>query len=236
MLVEDGRAVGVEYQRDGRLERARARREIILSAGALASPKLLMLSGIGPAEVLGEHGIAVRQELPGVGRNLQEHIYATMIYAVNIPSLNRELTPKGFVVNGLDFVVRGRGAASSPPSTPSSSGGSTSTVPRPDYEIVFGPYGMSGGTPAADAGDDIEYRHDVHELKLMTENTVMALPSISHPHARGLVTLHSAEPGRQATGRASSDRRQRGHRRADGGLSPDAGHLRVRRLPAVRRG
>jgi choline dehydrogenase len=117
-----------------------------------------------------------------------------MIYAVNVPTLNRELTPKGYVVNGLDFLVRGRGAASSSAIHAILFGRLGPSSRRPDYEVVFGPYGVSGATPGTDAGEDVEYRHDVHELKLMTENTVMALPSISHPHARGCVTLHSANP------------------------------------------
>jgi choline dehydrogenase len=68
------RAVGVEYRRGGRLAQARARREVIVSAGAINSPQLLMLSGIGNAAHLAEHGIAAQVHLPGVGENLQDHI------------------------------------------------------------------------------------------------------------------------------------------------------------------
>jgi choline dehydrogenase len=71
--LEGKRAVGVRYLRAGKEETARAESEVILACGAYDSPKLLLLSGIGPAEELQRHGIPVRHELPGVGRNLQEH-------------------------------------------------------------------------------------------------------------------------------------------------------------------
>lgn len=194
VLLDDGRAAGVEYQRGGTTRQVRARREVILSAGALASPKLLMLSGIGPGEVLGEHGIDVLADNPGVGANLQEHIYATMVYSVNIPTLNMELTPRGFLRHGLDFVLRGRGAVTVAAAHSIVFGRLPVDRGRPDYEIIFAPLGLSGATPGHDAGEDIEYRHDVNELKPMKISTCMALPSVSHPTARGRVTLHSARP------------------------------------------
>ena len=73
VLVEHGRAVGVAYVQGGREHTVRAAREVILSAGALQSPQLLMLSGIGPADHLRQHGIAVRHDLPGVGAHLHDH-------------------------------------------------------------------------------------------------------------------------------------------------------------------
>jgi choline dehydrogenase-like flavoprotein len=72
--VQGGRAVAVHYWHQGARRQARARLEVILSAGAFNSPKLLMLSGIGPGDELQRHGIAVACELPGVGQNLQEHV------------------------------------------------------------------------------------------------------------------------------------------------------------------
>jgi len=71
--IEKDRAVGVRYRMGGAIESATARREVIVSAGAFNSPKLLMLSGIGPKAELEQHGIAVKKDLPGVGENLQEH-------------------------------------------------------------------------------------------------------------------------------------------------------------------
>lgn len=74
LLIENGRAVGVEYVQDGQNRQAYADNEVILSAGAVDSPKLLMLSGIGPADTLQSHGIDVVLDLPGVGQNLQDHL------------------------------------------------------------------------------------------------------------------------------------------------------------------
>jgi choline dehydrogenase len=73
VLIHDGRAEGVVYVHDGQEREARARREVILCAGTVGSPQLLMLSGIGPAEHLRALGIPVVLDLPGVGGNLQDH-------------------------------------------------------------------------------------------------------------------------------------------------------------------
>jgi choline dehydrogenase len=80
IALEDGRATGVEYRRGGEVRHAAARREVILAAGALQSPQLLMLSGIGPASHLQAMGVAVRHDLPGVGENLQDHLQLRLIY------------------------------------------------------------------------------------------------------------------------------------------------------------
>ncbi|UWR43821.1 choline dehydrogenase [Phaeobacter inhibens] len=74
VVIEEGRAVGVEVERGGKIEVIRANAEVILAASSLNSPKLLMLSGIGPAKHLAEHGIDVVADRPGVGQNLQDHL------------------------------------------------------------------------------------------------------------------------------------------------------------------
>ena len=74
VVMEGGRAVGVEVRRRGRIETVRARCEVILAASAINTPKLLMLSGIGPADHLREHGVEVLADRPGVGGNLQDHL------------------------------------------------------------------------------------------------------------------------------------------------------------------
>ncbi len=74
VVIEDGRATGVELIRGGRTQIVRARREVVLAASSINSPKLLMLSGIGPAAHLAEHGINVVADRPGVGANLQDHL------------------------------------------------------------------------------------------------------------------------------------------------------------------
>jgi choline dehydrogenase len=80
LLLERGRAAGVEYIQDGQPRSIRARQEIIVCCGALETPKLLMLSGIGAADQLGQLGIDVVQDLPGVGQNLQDHLFVPVCY------------------------------------------------------------------------------------------------------------------------------------------------------------
>ncbi|GAB4386516.1 choline dehydrogenase [Albidovulum sp.] len=85
VVIRDGRAVGVEVERHGRVEVIGAAAEVILAASSINSPKLLMLSGIGPAAHLAEHGIAVVADRPGVGANLQDHLEIYMQYAAKQP-------------------------------------------------------------------------------------------------------------------------------------------------------
>jgi choline dehydrogenase len=80
VLVESGEARGVEYARNGTVVQARARREVILCGGAINSPQLLQLSGIGPGELLRQHGIKVLHDLPGVGRGLRDHCNIWLAY------------------------------------------------------------------------------------------------------------------------------------------------------------
>ena len=85
ILIENGRAVGVTYYHHGTAGEVRAEREVIVTSGAVGSPKLLMLSGIGPAEHLRSHGIDVVRDLGGVGRNLVDHYDLDVIYELNGP-------------------------------------------------------------------------------------------------------------------------------------------------------
>ncbi|MEM1066007.1 MAG: GMC family oxidoreductase N-terminal domain-containing protein, partial [Pseudomonadota bacterium] len=92
VVIEDGRAVGVTYRdRSGALQTVRAGAEVILSSGAIGSPQILMCSGIGAADELGEQGIEVRHDLPGVGKNLQDHLQARLVFKCNEPTLNDEV-------------------------------------------------------------------------------------------------------------------------------------------------
>ena len=85
VLVESGVAVGVQYRWHGRSISARARGEVILSAGAFGSPQILQLSGLGPAALLRQHGITVLRDIPGVGSDLQDHLQARLQYRVTRP-------------------------------------------------------------------------------------------------------------------------------------------------------
>ena len=79
ILFEGRRAVGVEYKRGGVLASAKARREVLVSSGAINSPQLLQLSGVGPGDLLRQHGINVVQDTPGVGHNLQDHLQVRIV-------------------------------------------------------------------------------------------------------------------------------------------------------------
>src|SRR6185312_13598686 len=97
VLVEGGRATGVEYRRGGTLHTARAAAEVVLSGGAINSPQLLLLSGIGPAEHLREVGVDVVHDLPGVGLGLQDHPLVPVIWHVRGgKSLFRAESPSGY--------------------------------------------------------------------------------------------------------------------------------------------
>ncbi len=83
-LIMDGRrAIGVRYRQNGHMKEVLASREVILAAGALQSPQLLQLSGIGPAALLREHGVPIVHDLPGVGENLQDHLQIRLMYKVS---------------------------------------------------------------------------------------------------------------------------------------------------------
>jgi len=85
VVIENGRAVGVEVERGGKIEVIKANREVILAASSINSPKLLMLSGIGPAAHLAEHGIDLVADRAGVGQNLQDHLELYIQYASKLP-------------------------------------------------------------------------------------------------------------------------------------------------------
>ena len=111
VLIEHGRAVGVEWLQDGALNRARADAEVILSAGALQSPQVLQLSGVGPAALLARHGIPVVVDAPDVGRHLQDHYQARDIVKLKRPmSLNDEIrSPYGLARMGALWLLQARG-------------------------------------------------------------------------------------------------------------------------------
>lgn len=91
LVMEGPCAVGVRYRQDGVDKIAHASAEVLLSAGAIQSPQLLQLSGIGPSDLLKKHGIPVIHELPGVGENLQDHLQIRMIYELNQRTTNDDL-------------------------------------------------------------------------------------------------------------------------------------------------
>jgi choline dehydrogenase len=111
VLFQMRRASGVRYLRGGAAFEARASREVILAAGALQSPQLLQLSGIGPARLLQQHGIGVLRDCAGVGENLQDHLALRLIYKATRPvTTNDDLrTIFGKARVGLQYLLRRRG-------------------------------------------------------------------------------------------------------------------------------
>jgi len=110
-LVFDGsRCIGVRYQRGGQIETQYARAEVIVAAGAVESPKLLQLSGIGPGALLQRHGIPVRLDNPNVGDHLQDHLGVGYNFRSRQPTLNQELAPLlRRLFNGARYLLTGRG-------------------------------------------------------------------------------------------------------------------------------
>jgi choline dehydrogenase-like flavoprotein len=118
ILFEGKRAVGVEFMQNGSLRQVLARQEVVLSAGAVASPKILQLSGIGDGALLQQHGIDVIHHLPGVGENLQDHLQLRPVYKVQgVRTLNedyRSLVKKGHMA--LEYALFRRGPLTMAPS------------------------------------------------------------------------------------------------------------------------
>jgi choline dehydrogenase-like flavoprotein len=185
--IDSGRAVGVEYVQRRRHQVARAGREVILSAGSLTTPKLLMLSGIGPADHLRGLGIAVHVDCPGVGTNLQEHAYGLLRFRVEAKTLLDELKPLRALKHAIDFITKGTGAVTM-------SGGAAVVFSQlagkhpTEAEILLMPVGVEFKTDGGTADT-----HGIHDVKVLP-NRVMVYPSFVHPAGRGTVRLASNNP------------------------------------------
>lgn len=147
VVLEGRRAVGVACRIDGAEREFRAAREVVLCAGAIKSPHLLLLSGIGRGEELRRFGIAVAHDLPGVGKGLQDHLQIKLIYRVESGRSLNEIrrSPFSMAREGLRFVLFRRGPLASGPSM---AGGFARTDPAldlPDIQFHFNP--VSGDRP-----------------------------------------------------------------------------------------
>lgn len=140
ILLSGTQATGVRFRLGGHVHEARARREVILSAGAINSPQLLMLSGIGPGAQLQAHGIATVAERSAVGQNLQDHLCIDHLYRSRVPSLNTELGPwHAKLWAGMRYMAGRRGPLAL---SVNQGGGFVRSRPgleRPNLQLYFSP-------------------------------------------------------------------------------------------------
>jgi choline dehydrogenase len=138
VVMEGKRAVGVEYVQDGALRTLRARREVVLSAGSLNTPKLLMLSGIGPGDHLRDAGIPILHDLPGVGRNYQDHIEMSLIYRLAGPfSYDKYKRLHWMAAAGLEYALFGSGPVNSNIAEGGAFWWSSNESKLPDVQLFF---------------------------------------------------------------------------------------------------
>ncbi len=140
LIVEGNRVSGIRYARQGYSSEVHAAREVILACGAIGSPQMLMLSGIGPAGHLAEHGIECRVDLAGVGENLQDHPKIYMKHRIEKPvSMNGHMQPVRMALTGARWMASHSGAAATNNVETCALMRSDPSVPHPDVEIQFLP-------------------------------------------------------------------------------------------------
>jgi choline dehydrogenase len=175
VLVEDGRAVGVEFERDGVVETVRADYEVVLSAGSYNSPQLLMLSGIGPADHLREHGIEVVLDQPNVGAHLQDHPLTLMHWATSAGGTLAEAADPAHMEQWL---ADGTGMISSNAAEAAVLWRSDPSLTVPDFQLIFVP------------GWFWE-----HGMRRPAEPGMTIGLSYNGPSSQGTVRLRSTDPG-----------------------------------------
>jgi choline dehydrogenase len=178
IVIERGRAAGVEFRRRGRLETVRAGREVILSGGAINSPQLLMLSGIGPADEIRRHGIPVVLDLKGVGQNLQDHLELYVQYECTKPiTLHLVENPINRVRIGIEWFLFKSGLATSAHLEAGGFIRRDATVPHPDLQYHFLPSLVND-----------------HGRKPIGRHAFQAHVGPMRPTSAGYVRLRSADP------------------------------------------
>jgi choline dehydrogenase len=147
VVIEAGRASGVAIRRDGAEQVVRARRAVILSAGAIGSPHLLMLSGLGPAEPLQRLGIAVQRDIPAIGSNLQDHYIARMTFrlAAHRWSANRRITWPRLATEVARWLTRGDGVLTWSPGMVGVFARTLPGLEAPDIQLNGGPISWAEG-------------------------------------------------------------------------------------------
>ena len=179
VLIADGRTQGVRYVRpDGSTGEACAHGEVLLSAGAVGSPQLLMLSGLGPADHLASVGIAPALDSPGIGGGLQDHLKFHNAYRVSIPTLNTRLNSlAGKALMSLEFALRRRGPLTMGAAPVFAFLKSAPDVDRPDIQFNVLPW--SSDDPARGFDPFPGFAVSICPLR---------------PRSRGRIRLGSADP------------------------------------------
>jgi choline dehydrogenase len=182
VLVENGRAVGIEYSENGSLRRVRATREVVLAGGTYNSPQLLMLSGIGPADDLRKLGIAPVLDLPGVGRNLSEHPHIPVEFETNAPiTFLNQLRFDRAARGALKWALFGRGPFATQINCCNVVVRTRPDLPQPDVQLMCNPVRM-----------DAKLWFPL--LTARQEHRVTADVVILHEASRGRVSLRSSDP------------------------------------------
>jgi choline dehydrogenase len=179
LTFEGRRAVGVRWRQGGAMRSARCRGEIVLAAGAIGSPQILMLSGIGPAAHLRDNGIDVLLERPGVGANLQDHLQLRLIYKVQgITTLNeRYHAPLGFVRMLAEYALFRRGPLTMAPSQLGLFTRSDRDQPRANLQYHIQPLSLD------------RFGEPLHKFPAFTASVCNLRPT-----SRGTLRLRSREP------------------------------------------
>ncbi|MGB5198604.1 MAG: choline dehydrogenase [Sedimenticolaceae bacterium] len=179
LVFEGGsRAVGVEYLQGGHLHRANAEREVILSAGAIGSPQILQLSGVGPKALLEKVGVPLVRDLPGVGQNLQDHLQIRLVFKTSQRTLNDEVNNifKRARV-GLQYLLTRTGPLTLAASQVAIFTRSNPDVERPDIQFHMQP--LSADKPGEGAHKFSAFTSSVCQLR---------------PHSRGYLAIKSRDP------------------------------------------
>ncbi|MGH8150627.1 MAG: GMC family oxidoreductase [Steroidobacteraceae bacterium] len=182
VLIENGRAVGVEYSKEGQLRQVRANREVVLAGGTYNSPQLLLLSGIGPADELRKLGISPALDLPGVGRNLSEHPHIPVEFAATqaVTFLN-ELRLDRVARSVIRWKLFGTGAFATQLNSCNVIIRTRPDLPQPDVQLMCNPIRM-------DAKIWFPIVAPVQEHRMTADVVVL------HQRSRGWVALRSANP------------------------------------------
>ncbi len=189
ILIENDTATGVEIKINGKVELIKARKEVILCAGAFGSPQILMLSGVGDANELSKLGIEVKKELQGVGKNLHDHVF----YGISALShwkgtLNNVNLPFNQFKHTLNWLFKRKGPLTTSPLEAVAFFKTDSSLAQPDLQLHFAPAHIGNDSNLA-AGADFYNPKTYPKTDGFT-----ILPSLIQPKSRGYVALRSKNP------------------------------------------